>query len=194
MPRPRLGSFFNQTSFLVLGSLVINAVPWSPDTFSQRGQDMRSSTHERFEKCGVLDLLTSSLLRKGAERSSARGSGDSRSSDATPFEALALREQELPPGSAPLSELNLRGLSMAWHGLAALLFWEVIMVLTMAACSVLVSGSIARDLEHKRAVRNMLSLSPCLSFSQCFLLLVPGFFFGFGGPSLPRDLRWSWQR
>lgn len=38
-----LGSFFNQTSFLVLGSLVINAV---------------------FAKCGVLDFLTSALLRR----------------------------------------------------------------------------------------------------------------------------------
>jgi len=38
-----LGSFFNQTSFLVLGSLVINAV---------------------FEKCGTLELLTSALLRR----------------------------------------------------------------------------------------------------------------------------------
>ncbi|CAE7838912.1 PHO91 [Symbiodinium sp. CCMP2592] len=68
-----LGSFFNQTSFLVLGSLVINAV---------------------FEKCGLLDVLTSSLLRR-------------------------------------------------WH-MESKSFLLVIMLSTMAACSVLVSGSIAR--------------------------------------------------
>eukprot|EP00439_Symbiodinium_sp_Y106_P061057 s4915_g9.t1 len=66
-----LGSFFNQTSFLVLGSLVINAV---------------------FEKCGLLDVLTSSLLRR-------------------------------------------------WH-MESKSFLLVIMLSTMAACSVLVSGSI----------------------------------------------------
>ncbi|CAK9003700.1 unnamed protein product [Durusdinium trenchii] len=38
-----LGSFFNQTSFLVLGSLAINAI---------------------FSKCGILDLLMSILLRR----------------------------------------------------------------------------------------------------------------------------------
>ncbi|CAE7807593.1 PHO91 [Symbiodinium sp. CCMP2456] len=66
-----LGSFFNQTSFLVLGSLVINAV---------------------FEKCGLLDVLTSSLLRRWRMESKS--------------------------------------------------FLLVIMLSTMAACSVLVSGSI----------------------------------------------------
>mmetsp|Transcript_3624 Transcript_3624/g.7688 ORF Transcript_3624/g.7688 Transcript_3624/m.7688 type:complete len:594 (-) Transcript_3624:5-1786(-) len=66
-----LGSFFNQTSFLVLGSLVINAV---------------------FAKCGILDLLTSTLLRRWKLQSKS--------------------------------------------------FLLVIMLCTMAACSVLCSGSI----------------------------------------------------